>query len=62
MTLRPGGVIVLGGGDMQLFDELKRPLSFSSTDACWVQRVFFAAYNAMRNWGGSINSPTMSPT
>lgn len=50
---------------MQLFDEFQEPLAFAeegSPDFSWTQRVFFAAYNAMKNRGGSIDTPSMAPT
>lgn len=61
-TLRPGGMLVLGDGEMQLYDELRRPLAYSETDASWTQKLFFAGYNAMKNRGGHIDCPTMNPT
>ena len=61
-TLRPGGMLLLGDGEMQLYDERRRPLQYTERDASWTHRIFFAAYNAMRNRGGSIDSPSMSPT
>ncbi|KIP12259.1 hypothetical protein PHLGIDRAFT_328195 [Phlebiopsis gigantea 11061_1 CR5-6] len=61
-TLRPGGMIILGDGEMQLYDEERRPLSYSEADASWTQRVFFAGYNASKNKGGNIDCPTMNPT
>lgn len=61
-TLRPGGMLILGDGEMQLYDEQRHPLQYSERDSSWTQRIFFAAYNAMRNRGGSIDSHSMSPT
>ncbi|KAH9857175.1 hypothetical protein C2E23DRAFT_881638 [Lenzites betulinus] len=64
-ALRPGGVVISGDGDMQLFDEWKQPLAYveeGSPGFYWTHRVFFAAYNAMKNRGGSIDSPSMMPT
>lgn len=55
-------MLVLGDGEMQLYDELKQPLQFSHTESSWVHRVFFAGYNAMKTKGGTIDSPIMSPT
>lgn len=55
-------MLILGDGEMQLYDDRKNPLSYSETTASWTQRVFFAGYNAMKNRGGCIDSPTMSPT
>lgn len=60
--LRPTGVLLLGDGEMQLYDEQKRPVSFSDPTSSWTHRIFFASYNAMKNRGGSIDSPSMSPT
>jgi len=64
-ALRPNGMILLGDGEMQLYDEWKRPLSFAEPGQpgfSWTHRIFFAAYNAMKKRGGSIDSPSMSPT
>lgn len=61
-TLRPGGMLLLGDGEMQLYDEQRQPLQYTEQDASWVQRIFFAAYNAMRNRGGCMDSNYMSPT
>ncbi|KAI0780653.1 S-adenosyl-L-methionine-dependent methyltransferase [Trametes elegans] len=64
-ALRPGGVVIVGDGDMQLFDEWQCPLAYveeGSPGFTWTHRVFFAAYNAMKNRGGSIDSPSMCPT
>ena len=50
---------------MQLYDEWQEPLAYveqDSPDFSWTHRVFFAAYNAMKNRGGNIDSPTLSPT
>ena len=56
-------MLVLGDGEMQLYDEERQPLQYSERDSSWTQRIFFAAYNAMRNRaGGSIDSHSMSPT
>lgn len=55
-------MLLLGDGEMQLYDERRQPLQYAERDASWTHRVFFAAYNAMRNRGGSIDSPSMSPT
>lgn len=54
--------MLLGDGEMQLYDEQKRPISFSEPSSTWTGRMFFAAYNAMKTKGGSIDSPSMSPT
>ncbi|KAI0636697.1 S-adenosyl-L-methionine-dependent methyltransferase [Trametes polyzona] len=64
-ALRPGGVVISGDGDMQLFNEWQQPLAYVEEGApgfTWTHRVFFAAYNAMKNRGGSIDSPSMCPT
>ena len=61
-ALRPSGVLLLAAGDMQLFDEQKSPLPFSEPSASATNRIFFAAYNAMKKRGGSIDSSSMSPT
>ncbi|KAJ3553866.1 hypothetical protein NM688_g3394 [Phlebia brevispora] len=61
-SLRPSGVLLLGDGEMQLYDEQKRPISFSEPNPSWTHRIFFAAYNAMKNRGGSPDAPSMSPT
>ena len=50
---------------MQLYDEYQEPLAYTeqgSPDFSWTHRVFFAAYNAMKNRGGSIDSASMTPT
>lgn len=56
-TLRPGGILLLGEGEMQLYDEQQRPVSFSETTSSWTERVFFAGYNAIKTRGGSIDAP-----
>ncbi|KAI0672942.1 S-adenosyl-L-methionine-dependent methyltransferase [Trametes maxima] len=64
-ALRPGGVVISGDGDMQLFDEWHQPLPYMEEGTpgfTWTHRVFFAAYNAMKNRGGSIDSPSMCPS
>ncbi|KAK7693742.1 hypothetical protein QCA50_003314 [Cerrena zonata] len=64
-VLRPGGVLLLGDGEMQLYDEHRKPISFAEPGQpgfSWTHRVFFAGYNAMKNRGGNIDSPSMSPT
>lgn len=47
---------------MQLYDEQQRPVSFSEASSSWTEKVFFAGYNAMKTKGGSIDSPSMSPS
>ncbi|CCM00019.1 uncharacterized protein FIBRA_02045 [Fibroporia radiculosa] len=64
-SLRPGGVILLGDGEQQLYDEHKRPMPLGDPDSpefSWIHKVFFTSYNAMKNRGGSIDSPCMNPT
>ncbi|RDX56492.1 S-adenosyl-L-methionine-dependent methyltransferase [Lentinus brumalis] len=64
-ALRPGGVVLLGDGEMQLYDEWQEPLAYSaqgSSDFSWLHSVFFAGYNAMKTRGGSVDSPSMNPT
>ncbi|OCH94926.1 S-adenosyl-L-methionine-dependent methyltransferase [Obba rivulosa] len=63
LVLRPGGVLLVGDGEMQLYDEDRQPLSYNpnSPGCSWTQKVFFSAYNAMKNRGGNIDSPSMSP-
>lgn len=64
-VLRPRGVILLGDGEMQLYDEDKRPMSFveqGQPGFSWTHKIFFAAYTAMKNKGGSVDSPAMGPT
>ncbi|PCH37869.1 S-adenosyl-L-methionine-dependent methyltransferase [Wolfiporia cocos MD-104 SS10] len=64
-TLRPGGVLLLADGEQQLYDEDQRPMPLSDHGEpgfSWCHRVFFASYNAMKTRGGSIDSPSMSPT
>ncbi|EPQ58002.1 S-adenosyl-L-methionine-dependent methyltransferase [Gloeophyllum trabeum ATCC 11539] len=63
-ALRPGGVLLLADGEMQLYDESKEPLAAlepGEPGFTWTQKVFFAAYNAMKNRGGCIDSPTLTP-
>ncbi|KAI0082841.1 S-adenosyl-L-methionine-dependent methyltransferase [Panus rudis PR-1116 ss-1] len=63
--LRPGGVLLLGDGEMQLYDQDKKPLAYTEPGRpgfSWIHRIFFAGYNAMKNRGGSIDSASMSPT
>ena len=50
---------------MQLFDENENPISLSEEGKpgfSWTHKVFFSAYTAMKNRGGNIDSPSMSPT
>ena len=57
--------MLLGDGDLQLYDEHQQPLAYAEQGTpgfSWITRIFFAAYNAMKNRGGSIDSPFMSPT
>lgn len=64
-ALRPGGVLLLGDGEQQLYDEHRRPMPLSELGTpgfSWVHKVFFATYNAMKNRGGSPDSPNMNPT
>ncbi|KAI0807727.1 S-adenosyl-L-methionine-dependent methyltransferase [Fomes fomentarius] len=64
-ALRPEGILLLGDGDMQLYDEWQEPLAYAeegSPGFSWTHRVFFAGYNAMKNRGGSIDSTSMSPS
>ena len=64
-VLRPRGVILVGDGEMQLYDEQKRPMSFSDLGQpgfSWTHMILFAAYTAMKNKGGSVDSPLMGPT
>ncbi|KAI0723973.1 S-adenosyl-L-methionine-dependent methyltransferase [Cerioporus squamosus] len=59
-ALRPGGVVLLGDGEMQLYDEWQEPLAYSeqgSPDHSWVHSIFFAGYNAMKTRGGSVFIP-----
>lgn len=58
-------MLLLGDGEQQLYDENQKPMAFTDPDApgtSWLHRVFFATYNAMKNRGGNIDSPSMSPT
>ncbi|GBE82130.1 S-adenosyl-L-methionine-dependent methyltransferase [Sparassis latifolia] len=64
-VLRPEGVLLLGDGDMQLYDEDQRPISLSEPGTpgfSWTNKVFFAAYSAMKTKGGDIDSSSMNPT
>ena len=64
-ALRPGGVVLLGDGEMQLYDEWQEPLAYSeqgSPNFSWLHSIFFAGYNAMKTRGGSVDSPSMNPT
>lgn len=64
-VLRPGGVLLLGDGDMQLYDEDENAISLveeGKPGYSWTHKVFFSAYTAMKNRGGNIDSPSMSPT
>ncbi|KZT09627.1 S-adenosyl-L-methionine-dependent methyltransferase [Laetiporus sulphureus 93-53] len=64
-VLRPGGMLLLGDGEQQLYDEHKRPLALSdpgTPNFSWIHKMFFASYSAMKNRGGNIDSPSMSPT
>lgn len=50
---------------MQVFDEDKQPIAYTEQGQpgfSWLHRIFFAAYNAMKNKGGSVDSPSMNPT
>ncbi|KAI0691028.1 S-adenosyl-L-methionine-dependent methyltransferase [Cytidiella melzeri] len=62
LTLRPGGILLLGEGEMQLYDERQRPVSFSETTSSSTERIFFAGYNAIKTRGGSIEAAGMSPS
>ncbi|KZT26554.1 S-adenosyl-L-methionine-dependent methyltransferase [Neolentinus lepideus HHB14362 ss-1] len=62
-ALRPGGVLLLADGEMQLYDESREPLPAlepGEPGFSWTQRIFFSAYNAMKSRGGSIDSPNLS--
>lgn len=64
-TLRPGGVILLADGDMQLYDDQQRPMPFKTLGEpgfSWTHKVFFASYNAMKSRGSSVDPPLMNPT
>lgn len=62
LTLRPGGVLILGEGEMQLYDAQQRPLSYSESTSSWTERIFFAGYNAVKTRGGSIDASSMTPS
>lgn len=50
---------------MQLYDEWQEPLAYAeegTPEFSWTHRVFFAAYNAMKNRGASIDACSMTPT
>ena len=54
---------MIGDTELQLYDEQKKPLTFSgSSDASALHRVCFAVYNAVKNRGGSPDSSCMSAT
>lgn len=61
--LRPGGVFLFGDGDLQLYDE-----NFEGLTVCeegdasysWLQRIFFATYNSMKNRGAAIDGMTLA--
>lgn len=61
-TLRPGGVLLLGDGEMQLYDDQKQALPFIEPCVSATHRVFFAAYNAMKARGSCTDSPSMTPS
>ena len=60
--LRPAGVFLLVDGDVQLYDE-----NFEGLAVCeegepgysWLQRIFFAVYNSMKNRGAHIDGKTL---
>jgi len=61
--LRPGGVFLFVDGDLQLYDE-----NFEGLTVCeegepgysWLQRIFFASYNSMKNRGSQIDGMTLT--
>ncbi|KDQ60927.1 hypothetical protein JAAARDRAFT_173301 [Jaapia argillacea MUCL 33604] len=64
-VLRPGGVLLLADGEMQLYDANKVAMAVvepGEPGFSWTQRIFFATYNSMKNRGSCIDSPHMSPT
>ncbi|TBU35695.1 S-adenosyl-L-methionine-dependent methyltransferase [Dichomitus squalens] len=64
-ALRPGGVVIVGDGDLQLYDQYQQPLAYAEQGTpgfSWITRIFFATYNAMKNRGGNIDCPLMCPT
>jgi hypothetical protein len=57
-ALRPGGVLILADGDLRLYDERYEqipPLDPGQPGFSWTQRVFFAAWNAMKARGGDVD-------
>ena len=53
-VVRPQGVLLFADGDMQLYDEQQQPLPVSEPGEetfSWTQRIFHAAYNAMKMRG-----------
>lgn len=62
--LRPGGIFLLADGDLQLYDDNFEGLSVCEEDDpgySWLQRIFFATYNSMKNRGAAIDAMTLAP-
>ncbi|KAG8976990.1 endoplasmic reticulum retention protein [Tulasnella sp. 425] len=58
--LRPGGVLILGSGDPQFYDENVEPLPIVSEGQPrfrWIQRVFAAVYSAYKGTGAIVDWP-----
>lgn len=58
--LRPGGVLILGSGDPQFYDENVEPLPIISEGQPrfrWIQRVFAAVYSAYKGTGAIVDWP-----
>jgi len=61
--LRPGGVFLFADGDLQLYDENFEGLPVceeGDPDYSWLQRIFFATYNSMKNRGAHIDGKTLA--
>ncbi|EJD54030.1 S-adenosyl-L-methionine-dependent methyltransferase [Auricularia subglabra TFB-10046 SS5] len=62
--LRPGGVFLFADGDLQLYNERFEALAAceeGEEDYSWLQRIFFATYNSMKNRGAHIDGMTLAP-
>ncbi|KAG8906860.1 hypothetical protein FRB99_005920 [Tulasnella sp. 403] len=65
--LKPGGVILLADGDMQLVDHNLEPQDMALDDEecsqapeyCWLSRIFFEGYNILKRRGASMDAGMM---
>jgi hypothetical protein len=63
-TLRPGGVLLLADGNLNLLDSNRVPMALVPEDDPtfnWVHKVFFTAYNGMKERGAQMDPGLMAP-